>query len=66
MTKTYEISGPTDEVAIASLKDELSLIDGAHDAEIDLAAGRLILVGDNFADEDVRRAADTAGYRISD
>lgn len=64
MTKTYVIAGPSDEVAVASLTDELSLIDGAHDSSLDLKAGRLTVIGDNFADDDVYKAAKNAGYRI--
>ena len=34
MTKTYKISGPDDEVAVASLADELSMVEGAHEVDI--------------------------------
>lgn len=66
MTKTYRIAGPTDEIAVESLADELSLIDGAHDADIDAAAGRVTVRGENFADEDVRAAAANAGFEIQE
>lgn len=66
MTKTYRIAGPTDEIAVESLADELSLIDGAHDADIDAEAGRITVHGENFADEDVRAAAANAGFEIQE
>lgn len=64
MTKTYRISGPKDEVAVDSLKDELSLVDGTHEVELDLEAGHLTVVGFTFADEDIVQAAKNAGYVI--
>mgnify|MGYP001757819124 CR=1 FL=1 len=47
MTKTYRISGPKDEVAVDSLKDELSLVDGTHEVELDLC----LLYTSDAADE---------------
>lgn len=64
MTKTYRISGPKDEVAVDSLKDELSLVDGTHEFELDLEAGHLTVVGFTFADEDIVKAAKNAGYTL--
>ena len=64
MTKTYRISGPKDEVAVDSLKDELSLVDGTHEVDVDLEAGNLTVVGFTFADEDIVQAAKNAGYVI--
>ena len=64
MTKTYRISGPKDEVAVDSLKDELSLVDGTHEVELDLEAGHLTVVGFTFADEDIEQAAKNAGYTL--
>lgn len=64
MTKTYRITGPADEIAVASLADELSLIDGAHDVDIQVNESRLTVMGDNFSDDDVKRAAENAGYGI--
>ena len=64
MTKTYRISGPKDDVAVDSLKDELSLVDGTHEVDLDLGAGHLTVVGFTFADEDIVQAAKNAGYVI--
>ena len=64
MTKTYKISGPDDEVAVASLADELSLVQGAHEVDINIEDGVLTVVGFTFTDEDVRLAAVNAGYEI--
>ena len=36
MTKTYRILGPKDEVAVDSLKDELSVVEGTHEVDVDL------------------------------
>ncbi|OEY04745.1 hypothetical protein A0K93_06445 [Corynebacterium sp. BCW_4722] len=66
MTKTYRITGPADQVAVDSLADELSLIDGAHEVDIDIEAGRLTVVGHQFADADVQKAARNAGYQVAD
>lgn len=64
MTKTYRISGPDDEVAVASLADELSMVEGAHEVDIDIEQGILTVVGFIFTDEDVRLAAINAGYEL--
>lgn len=64
MTKTYRISGPKDEVAVDSLKDELSLVEGTHEVDLDLDAGYLTVVGFTFADEDIVQAAKNAGYTL--
>ena len=64
MTKTYRISGPDDEVAVASLADELSMVEGAHEVDIDIEQGILTIVGFIFTDEDVRLAAVNAGYEL--
>ncbi len=64
MTKTYKISGPDDEVAVASLADELSMVEGAHEVDINMADGVLTVVGFLFTDEDVRLAAVNAGYDL--
>ena len=64
MTKTYRISGPKDDVAVDSLKDELSLVDGTHEVDVNLVAGHLTVVGFSFADEDIVQAAKNAGYVI--
>lgn len=64
MTKTYRISGPDDEVAVASLADELSMVEGAHEVDIDIEQGILTVIGFIFTDEDVRLAAVNAGYEL--
>ena len=64
MTKTYKISGPDDEVAVASLADELSMVEGAHEMDINIEDGVLTVVGFTFTDEDVRLAAVNAGYEL--
>ena len=64
MTKTYRISGPDDEVAVASLADELSMVEGAHEVDIDIEQGILTVIGFIFTDEDVRLAAINAGYEL--
>ena len=64
MTKTYKISGPDDEVAVASLADELSMVEGAHEVDINMEDGVLTVVGFLFTDGDVRLAAVNAGYDL--
>lgn len=64
MTKTYRISGPDDEVAVASLADELKMVEGAHEVDINIEEGLLTVVGFIFTDEDVRLAAVNAGYEL--
>lgn len=64
MTKTYRISGPKDEVAVDSLKDELSVVKGTHEIDLDLDRGQLTVVGFTFADEDIVQAAKNAGYTL--
>ena len=64
MTKTYRISGPKDEVAVDSLKDELAVVEGTHEVDVDLDHGELTVVGFTFADDDIVQAAKNAGYEL--
>ncbi|AIL97710.1 hypothetical protein CUREI_10945 [Corynebacterium ureicelerivorans] len=58
------MSGPKDEVAVDSLKDELSVVEGTHEVDVDLDEGELTVVGFTFADEDIEQAAKNAGYTL--
>lgn len=64
MTKTYRIMGPKEDVAVESLADELYLVEGTHEVDIDVEAGRLTVIGFTFADEEIRQAAQNAGYTV--
>ena len=64
MTKNYKISGESSEVAVDSLIDEVRMVDGTFDVEIDIAEGRMTVTGENFSDADIEKAAQEAGFSI--
>lgn len=64
MTKTFQISGPSTEVAVDSLIDEVQLIEGAHDVDVDIEAGRMTVSGEDFSSEEIERACANAGFAV--
>ena len=62
---TYIVEGMSCGHCVASVSEEVAELDGVTDVNVDLATGRLEVVGDGFSDETVRAAVEEAGYRVS-
>lgn len=64
-TREYTVTGMTCSHCVLSVREEVSEVSGAEAVEIDLASGRLTVKGEGVADDDVRRAVETAGYQLA-
>jgi len=62
--RTYTVSGMSCGHCVASVKEELSELDGVSSVEVDLSTGRVDVAGEGFTDEAVRGAVAEAGYEI--
>lgn len=60
---TYTVSGMTCEHCTRSVLDEVSAVAGVESTDLDLASGRLVVVGDVDAAEIVA-AVREAGYEV--
>ncbi|MCT9934106.1 cation transporter [Planotetraspora sp. A-T 1434] len=63
--KTYTVHGMTCGHCVSSVKEEVGEIAGVTGVEVDLATGRLDVIGDGVPDEAVRLAVKEAGYEIA-
>jgi copper chaperone CopZ len=62
-THEYVVEGMTCEHCKASVTEEVSEVAGVQDVQVDLASGRMTVLGDP-EDAAVRSAVDEAGYRV--
>lgn len=62
-THEFVVEGMTCEHCKASVTEEVSEVAGVQGVEVDLASGRLTVVGE-VEDDAVRAAVDEAGYRV--
>jgi len=62
---TYTVEGMTCDHCVASVREEVSELQGVETVDVDLATGRLEVGGDGFTDEAVRAAVDEAGYSLA-
>lgn len=62
--RTYTVSGMTCGHCVASVKEELSELEGVSSVDVDLSSGRVEVEGEGFTDEAVRSAVAEAGYEI--
>ncbi|MEZ0074094.1 heavy-metal-associated domain-containing protein [Planotetraspora sp. GP83] len=63
--KTYTVHGMTCGHCASSVKEEVGEIAGVTAVEVDLATGRLDVIGEAVPDEAVRLAVKEAGYEIA-
>jgi copper ion binding protein len=63
--RTYTVTGMTCAHCVASVREEVSEIDGVTAVDVDLASGRLTVSGERFTDEAVAAAVEEAGYRVA-
>ncbi len=63
-SKTYVVEGMTCEHCRLSVSEELLELAGVESVDVDLAAGRVTVRGEDVADAAVRTAVETAGYRV--
>lgn len=63
-TREYSVAGMTCSHCVASVREEVSEIDGVESVEVDLASGRLAVTGEGVSDEAVAAAVAEAGYEV--
>lgn len=62
--REYAVVGMSCGHCVASVREEVSEIDGVRSVEVDLATGRLVVAGAGFSDDAVAEAVAEAGYEV--
>jgi len=63
-TREYTVSGMTCAHCVMSVREEVSEVAGVQTVEVDLASGRLTVVGGGVSDDVVKAAVAEAGYEV--
>jgi len=61
-TIDYDVRGMTCDHCALSVREEVDLVPGVTGAAVDLASGRLTVIGAEISDEAIRAAVAEAGY----
>ncbi len=61
----YTISWMTCPHCATSVREEVADVEGVRSVDVDLAARRLTVAGEGFADDAVRAAVAEAGYEVA-
>lgn len=65
-TATYTVVGMTCDHCVSSVREEVGQLTGVTAVDVDLATGRLDIVGEHpVADEAVQAAVEEAGYQLA-
>lgn len=65
-TADYTVIGMTCHSCVASVAEELAEVPGIEDVQVDLASGRVTVIGDAAENaEAVRGAIEEAGYQLA-
>ncbi len=62
--RDYTVSGMTCSHCVLSVREEVSAVAGVDDVDVDLASGRLTVVGEDVSEDAVRAAVAEAGYEV--
>jgi copper chaperone len=65
MSTVYEIQGMSCEHCVRSVTEEVGEVAGVRAVDVDLAAGRMVVHGEDVDDAAVRAAVDEAGYEVA-
>ena len=63
--KTYSVSGMTCEHCVLSVREEVGEVAGVRAVDVELATGRLAVVGDRVDEAAVAAAVAEAGYEVA-
>lgn len=61
---TYTVTGMTCGHCVSSVRSEVSKIPGVESVDVDLTTGQVTVIGEGFADQQIRGAVDEAGYEL--
>jgi copper chaperone CopZ len=64
-TTTYTVTGMSCEHCRSAVYEEVSQVDGVEAVQVDLASGRLVVVGRDVQPDRVREAVQEAGYEVA-
>lgn len=64
-TSNYTVVGMTCEHCVSSVTEEVSEVPGITDVDVDLATGRLTVIGTDIDDATVQAAVQEAGYQLA-
>jgi copper chaperone len=62
--RTYVVEGMTCAHCKAAVEQEVGALSGVDEVRVDLASGRVTVVGDGVDDDAVAAAVDEAGYAV--
>ena len=62
--REFAVQGMTCEHCATSVTEEVEQVRGVKGIHVDLAGGKLLVVGDEFTDDAIRDAVDEAGYAL--
>ena len=61
----YKVEGMTCAHCVLSVTEEVTEVEGVDDAQVDLASGRLTVIGNGFSDAAIAAAVEEAGYQVA-
>jgi copper chaperone len=64
-TRDYTVQGMTCSHCVLSVREEVAEVAGVSAVDVDLAAGRITVTGEDVDDEAVRQAVAEAGYEVA-
>jgi copper chaperone CopZ len=64
-SRHYAVEGMTCAHCVLSVREEVSEVPGVSAVEVDLASGRMTVIGIDVADDAVRAAVAEAGYEAA-
>lgn len=65
-TRDYQVQGMSCTHCVLSVREQVSEVAGVSDVDVDLASGRLTVVGRDIRDDAIRAAVAEAGYELND
>ena len=62
--RTYTVQGMTCGHCKASVTEEIGELSGVTGVDVDLQSGKVVVSGEGFTDDQVRKAVEEAGYQV--
>ncbi|HYZ28953.1 MAG TPA: cation transporter [Thermoleophilaceae bacterium] len=61
----YTVKGMTCDHCVLSVTEEVSEVEGVESVEVDLAAGRMTVIGAGYSNDAIAAAVAEAGYEVA-
>ena len=62
--RTYTVQGMTCGHCKASVTEEIGELSGVTGVDVDLQSGKVVVSGEGFTDDQIRKAVEEAGYQV--